>query len=224
MKASKNNELDNKYPIPVDVIDIVEEAGEALVNIGGYDKAIETGIAVLDKYPNHPRLLNFVGKVHYSGGNFTSAEEYYLRAITEAPDFALAYSNLSLLYSKIDDLEKAERFARRSIKLFKASAIPWNTLGICFAKKGETRRALEHFLAAYGYDSNFTKAAYNIACCYSILNEPEKALEYLALSLDSPKLIELAEEDSEFDSIRILPKFKEIINEARASIVNRKDN
>ena len=216
-------ELEDKYPIPADVEDIVEEAGRLMNETGESEKALNAYLSALNIYPNHPRILNFVGKVYYTGGNFTSAEEYYLRAIAEAPDFAFAYSNLSLLYSKIDDLEKAERYARRSIKLFKASAIPWNTLGVCFAKRGETRRALEHFLAAYGYDPKYTKAAYNIACCYSVLNEPEKALEYLTGSLENRVMIKLAEEDPVLSNVRELPEFEEVLNEAMALIANEKD-
>jgi len=214
-------EIEDKYPIPADIEDIFDEAGRLMNETGEIEEALNAYLSALNKYPNHPRILNFVGLAYDRGKDFTRAEEYYRRAIDEAPDFAFAYSNLSLLYSRKGDLEQAEHYARYSIKLFKISPIPWNTLGICFAFKGETQRALEHFLAAYGYDPEFTNAAYNIACCYSLMNDTEKALKYLAISLDGRRHIELAEEDPVLSNIRRLPEFEKILDKARKYISDR---
>lgn len=211
-------ELEEKYPIPKDVEDIFEKAGDALVNVGGSAEVLETCLTILDKYPDHPRILNAVGKAYRAVGDSERAREYFMRITVRTPDYVYAYSNISLLYSETGDFEEAERYARRAIKLFNISPIPWNTLGVCFATKGETRRALDHFLAAYGYDPGFCKAAYNIACCYSLLGEKDKAIEYLASGLDTKRRIELAETDSGLDNIRGLREFERIVEEAKKKL------
>lgn len=212
-------ELDEKYPIPKDVKDLYDE-GFAAGEMGDNSAALDIYLKVLKEYPDHPKVLNAVAWMHRREGRFAEAEVYFLRAISVAPNYVFAYNNLGLMYSETGEYEKAADYARRSIGLLKSSAIPWNTLGIYYLDVGEVRRALEHFLAAYGYDPGFNKAAYNIACCYSQLGDKEKALEYLAIGVDTARRLELAENDSDFDNIRELPEFKEILNEARASLAD----
>jgi adenylate cyclase len=128
------------------------------------------------------------------------------------------------MYCESGEHEKAAEYARRSLELLKTSPIPWNTLGIYYMHVGELRRGLEHFKAAYSYDSEYTKAAYNIACCYSRLGDNEKALEYLAIGVDTARRLKLAEEDSDFDNIRVLPEFERILNTAREKLDNKAEN
>jgi tetratricopeptide (TPR) repeat protein len=122
------------------------------------------------------------------------------------------------MYSEMGELEKASEYARRSVMILTESAIPWHTLGVYYLTRGQLVTAIDHFLAAYSYDPAYTKAAYNAACCYALLGEIDEALEYLKKSLDSPERIARAEKDEDFASIRDLPGFKQVIEEARKSL------
>ncbi|MCP4231457.1 MAG: tetratricopeptide repeat protein [bacterium] len=212
-------ELVEKYQVPEDVKDLFQEGSEAR-DSGEYGRALLMFLDILKDYPENPRILNAVARTYRWQRRFKQAEECFLQTIAIAPDYVFAYNNLSLMYCDMGEHEKAANYARRSIALLKSSAIPWNTLGIYYLDIGEVRRALEHFKASYGYNSEFNKAAYNIACCYSLLGEKEKALDYLAKGLDKLRRIELAENDPDFDNIRNLPEFKQILKDARAKVVD----
>ncbi len=216
-------EIDEKYPIPADVESSYQD-GISAYNNDEYEKSLLIFLDILKKYPENPKILNAVAQTYRLQRDFKQAEECFLRAITAAPDYVYAYNNLSLMFCEMGEHEKAAYYARLSIGLLKSSPIPWNTLGIYYIAIGEVRRGLEHIKAAYGYDPNYTKAAYNIACCYSLLGDKEKALEYLAIGVDTTRRLKLAEEDPELDKIRELPKFKEILNAAREKLDSVGDN
>ncbi len=127
-----------------------------------------------------------------------------------------------MLYCETDRHEEAAHYARLTIKIMKHSPVPWDTLGLYYLTQGEIQRALEHFAAAYEYDRSYTRAAYNIACCYSITGETDKALEYLAKALDNERRIELAENDKDLEAIRDLPEFEQVLKDAGA--VNEEQN
>lgn len=109
-------------------------------------------------------------------------------------------------------------YARSSVAILRSSPIPWNALGLCFVKRGQVGRGLEHFLAAYELDPKFSKAAYNIACCYSLLGDTDRALKYLPKGLDSYRRVTLAETDPELNNVRDLPEFRLILEEARGKL------
>ena len=210
-------ELDEKYALPEDAKGLYDDA-IAAINRGKHDDARRFLGQLLEKHPEHPRVLNALASTFRKEGNYEKAEETFFRPIAAAPDYVYAYNNLSLLYSEIGKLEKAAEYARRSIKLLKGSAVPWHTLGVYYLKRGQLRTAIDHFLAAYSYDPEYVKAAYNTACCYALLGETDEALEYLAKSLASPERVARAEADEDFADLRDLPEFKKVIEEAKRTL------
>jgi mannose-6-phosphate isomerase-like protein (cupin superfamily) len=53
---------------------------------------------------------------------------------------------------------------------------------------------------------------YNLACCESLAGRPADAVEHLRLAIDrSERLRSMAADDSDFDSIRDQPAFKELV-------------
>lgn len=210
-------EIDEKHSLPEDVDSIYWEAYSA-INERKYGDARSLLYQILSKYPEHPRALNALASTLRKEGNYEKAEETFFRAITAAPDYVYAYNNLSLMYSEMGNLEKAAEYARRSIKLLKGSAVPWHTLGVYYMKRGQLRTAIDHFLAAYSYDPQYAKAAYNTACCYALLGEIDEALEYLATSLDSLERVARAEADEDFADLRDLPGFKKVIEETKRAL------
>lgn len=209
-------DINNKYAIPEDVDSLYGEALSAIKQ-KRYDEARRFLFRILDKYSEHPRVLNALAATYRFEGKYEKAEDCFFRAITAYPDYVYAYSNLSLMYSEMGEIEKAGEYARRSVTILRESAIPWHTLGIYYLTRGQLLTAIDHFLAAYSYDPTYKKAAYNAACCYALVGEIDEALDYLKKSLDSPERIARAEEDEDFADIRDLPEFKRIIEEARKS-------
>ncbi|MCP4230761.1 MAG: tetratricopeptide repeat protein, partial [bacterium] len=126
-------------------------------------------------------------------------------------DHPLALSNISSLYSTIGKYEKAAEYARRAIKSYKESPIPQNTLGLYYARKGDSNTALDYFLAAFSSDESYLVAAYNAACAYTDLNQSENALKYLELAFTDERYIAEASNGRDLDRLRELPEFKALI-------------
>lgn len=80
-----------------------------------------------------------------------------------------------------------------------------------FAKAAEVlQEAIMEFPESY-------EALYNLACCYSMLGEKDKAFTYLHRAIHiSPTCIDWAKEDREFDPIRDDPFFSQLIEEDQA--------
>jgi superkiller protein 3 len=209
-------EIREKYYIPEDSKSSYDET-ISVMDRGEYENARRLLELLLAEYPEHPHVLNALAETFRREGDYKKAEDCYFRAIAAAPDYVYAYNNLSLMYSSMCELEKAAEYARLSIQIMNASPIPWHTLGIYYLAREQFRVALDYFLAAYSYDPEYTKAAYNAACCYALLGEIDEALEYLKKGLDSAERIAKAEKDKDFAGIRDHPGFKQIIEEAKKS-------
>lgn len=210
-------EIDEKYALRGDVQGLYDDA-VAAINLEKYDDARQLLYQILDKYPEHPYVLNALASAFRKEGNYKKAEETFFRAIAAAPDYVYAYNNLSLMYSEMGKLGKAAEYARRSIKLLKGSAVPWHTLGVYYMKRGQLRTAIDHFLAAYSYDPEYAKAAYNAACCYATVGETDEAIKYLSKSLDSLERVAKAEADEDFVHLRNVPEFKKVIEDAKQTL------
>lgn len=137
---------DKKYPVPDYIKDAYVEAVEIMEeNEPARARRVLEGLLELE--PNEPRLLNSLANTYFIEDKLGLAEEYFLKALMYGPDFSVANSNLSSLYSKTGRYEESAKYARRAIKYSKESPIPWNTLGVYYARSGDYKTALEYFLA-----------------------------------------------------------------------------
>jgi len=69
----------------------------------------------IDRSNNNPRIINRLGTLYGRYGLFSQAEEQFVRALNENPDYAPALINLGYIYFLRDDLEEAlDYFGRAS--------------------------------------------------------------------------------------------------------------
>ena len=54
-------------------------------------------------YPDHPPLLNLIGTLAFTNGDYSLAEDAFLRAIELRPKLAVSYSNLAKLYYRVGE-------------------------------------------------------------------------------------------------------------------------
>jgi len=91
------------------------------------------------------------------------------------------------------------------------AARPARRLGFALREAGQLEEAREWFEKALALDGDSPGDLYNLACMYGVLNEPEKALDYLEKALDH----RFAEDDillsdADLEAVRKLPRFQEI--------------
>lgn len=211
-----------KYSVPEELVQDYERARE-LIEAEEFEEAEAVLNGILEVVPDHPRVTYALGTAFHharargpdESEGIRKAEETLLRAIELGPDLAEARSFLSYLYAKTNRREEASKHIEIAIKLEAKSARNWNSIGLYFAVEGEYERALDYFLAAYSIDTGYFVAAYNAGCVYARLGDAESALEYLKTGLSSRRLINGADCDPDFDSIRDLPEFKKIMSAAK---------
>lgn len=75
------------------------------------------------------------------------------------------------------------------------------------------RKSIKYFKSAFEMDTTRAPVAYNIACCYSLLNIKDSAIIWLKKTVNLGTY--MFERDPDFDNIRDMPEFKELDEKAR---------
>ena len=79
---------------------------------------------------------------------------------------------------------------------------------------GEYAKAAEHGRAIADANPAYWAVAYNVACCEALAGRPAEALVYLRKAIDTAdQARELAKDDSDLESLREDPAFKELVGE-----------
>ncbi|PPR11304.1 MAG: hypothetical protein CFH41_00885 [Alphaproteobacteria bacterium MarineAlpha11_Bin1] len=78
------------------------------VNAKHYPKAINLLNYVIEKKPNHPDALNYLGYSHRKSGDFARAVSYYKKALSLDPKHLGANEYLGQAYVELDNLEAAK--------------------------------------------------------------------------------------------------------------------
>jgi tetratricopeptide (TPR) repeat protein len=209
-----------QYPMSVELVGYFEavtrmiDDGEARPAIGILEGLLADGY-------EHPWISSTLGYLYFSvkpsdkpEGNL-KAEEILLAALERYPDYAEVHRWLSVVYSWSGRYEEAANHVEKALELDRKSPGNWNAFGLFYLKQKEYDIALGNFLAAYALDRGYTTSAYNIACCYANMKEPEKALEYLGVALASKKHVGPAETDPDLEPLRGSPEFKRVVAAAK---------
>ena len=111
----------------------------------------KTGVVNADLVNVPPNALASYQKAQQSAhaGNNKAAIEELKQAISEYPNFMLAYNELGVQYLKLNDLNKADEALRRALKISPEAATPLLNHGIVLALMGKFESAvleLEHSL------------------------------------------------------------------------------
>ncbi len=168
-----------------------------------------------------PKLFEaayFYGRALKSQGRFTEAVKQFERAAIIRPeDFSAASMQASSLKS-LGMHAESEAINRRVLKLIQDrlelnpdDARACNLGATTYAKLGEPEGALEFAQRSLDIDPDDPMLLYNVACTYSMIGKVDEALACLERSIDRGfGHREWIDHDSDFDSIRDLPRFKAI--------------
>ncbi len=176
-------------------------------------------------------LANFAKASNNDPGLYEQAFEKYQKAIALKPDFAEAYYNWGVhlanfakasnndpgLYEQaIEKYQKAASLNPNDANIYNSWGIDlFDIYRIKRNNISNAEKAIEKLLEAEKLSEG--SASFNLACAYSLINNPVKSLFYLdkALALKHNNIAEI-ECDSDLDSIRNLPAFKQLIEKYRS--------
>jgi serine/threonine protein kinase/Tfp pilus assembly protein PilF len=183
-----------------------------------YDEAIEHFETAMRLDPKLFEAPFFYGRSMRSQGRFAEAAKLFERASTLRPEDYQAPAMLATTFSSLGQPEDALATHRRVIKLVEErlalnpdDARACNLAATSYSALGETESALEFSRRSLEIDPDDPMLLYNVACTYSLLGKSDDALSCLERAIDRGfGHREWIDHDSDFDSIRDLPRFKAI--------------
>ena len=181
---SKNAVIANKIGIAYHQMQQLDNARKS------YEQAIRLK-------PDYAEAINNIGTVYYARKNFGRAIRYYQRALKYAPNSASIYSNLGTAYFARKKYKEAMETYQTALKLDPNVFENHGSYGVLLEERSVEERAKFHF---------------HLAKLYAQAGRNELALQYLRKALEEGfKEKKKIEEDPDFQAMRDLPEFKELL-------------
>ena len=186
------------------------------------DTAIrETNIMLMIR-PEDYGAHSFIGMMYYEHGNFDMAVAHLEKAVQQNITGLATWSILIDCFGALGDTAKRNRYIDESLPLYElyleknsADAGTRVHYALSLANRGLKDRAHEQITLILKSTYINPIVYYNIACVYSILNEPKPAIAMLSKGFDNGfNPGESIKTDPDFKNIRETPEFKEIAKRA----------
>jgi adenylate cyclase len=167
-------------------------------------------------------------RLHYTQREFEAAIRHYEKAAAAIDSDWSSCSMLIPCYRSLGDSAGVQRAAQRLLACAEKivaqepdnGAVMAGGVG-ALAVLGQTERALEWAERAVLLDPDNMNMRYNVACTLIVeLDRKEEALDLLGPAVDrfGPEFLSWAEADPDFDSVRDHPRFKAMIDSAKARV------
>jgi tetratricopeptide (TPR) repeat protein len=176
-------------------------------------------------------IANKIGIAYHQMQQLESARKSYEQAIRLKPDYAEAINNLGTVYYARKSFGRAIRYYQRALKYTPNSASIYSNLGTAYFARKKYKEAMETYQTALKLDPNVfenhgsygvlleersveerAKFHFHLAKLYAQTGRNELALQYLRKALEEGfKDKKKMEEDPDFQAMRDLPEFKELL-------------
>ena len=165
----------------------------------------------------------FYGRVCFQRGELQRAADLFERAERINDDDFQSPILLRQIYRSQGRLEDAREAARRGIERAERQLElnPDDTralnLGLgALAELGEVEKAIQFAERSLSIDGENPDTLYNVACGYALIGESERALDCLERAgLRGMAIAEWAENDSDLESLRALPRFRKLMDDLK---------
>jgi len=206
----------------------VETRGDIFMARKMYREAID--VFREDKSKN-PVISNKIGIAYHQMQQLDNARKYYEQAVRFKPSYAEAINNLGTVYYARKSFSRAIRYYKRALKYTPNSASIYSNLGTAYFARKKYKEAMETYQIALKLDPNVfenhgsygvlleernveerAKFHFHMAKLYAQVGRNELALQYLRKALEEGfKEKKKIEEDPDFQAMRDLPEFKELL-------------
>jgi len=178
------------YKAVLDQIDIGHSQDSLLeiVLIELNNKDIQKAKDVLDKVEindiNQTVVLDLKGKILLKQGDYINAKASFLAAIDHNPNFAIAYHNLSICYSLLDQHQLAKENLLKAISLKDDVSLFYFTLAKLNEVNSNNTAAIKNYKKAISLDKEYKEAMVNYSQLLKSLGEYKEGLNYLDKAID----------------------------------------
>jgi len=174
--------------------------------------AAEQAIALSPESASNYQLL---GEIALEEKDFKTAEKQLNKAIELAPEDAGSQYLLGSMYFDQERIPEAIEALSVVTKNEPEFAPAHSLLGLCYLKTNLRLHALTEFKQAVELNSSDHSSMYNIACIYSLMNNPDSAIKWLERSIDCGfKDFDHMKEDADLDNIRSNPEYVKLLEHA----------
>jgi tetratricopeptide (TPR) repeat protein len=179
---------------------------------GNIEEAISIYYKIIKIDPLHSSTLNNLGAIHEQREEYSLALDFLIKSIEIDPNYYLSHFNIGVVYFALGDIEKSV-YHYNIAKELKSDYeyIYLNLSAICIDKK-EYQKAVDILSEGIRYNERAYDLYYNRACSYSIMNNHEKALDDIEISLSLyPSLIKWVVWDDDLLILRDKDRYAEIV-------------
>jgi tetratricopeptide (TPR) repeat protein len=180
---------------------------------------------------NSAVILNKTGIAHHQMMDLGTAKRYYNRAIKANPKYSEAINNLGTVYYATKSYRRAISQYKKALRIAPNSASIYSNLGTAYFARKNYKDAMEAYQQALALDPEVfehksthgvllqertvaekAKFHYYLSKMYAKAGQNERALLYIRKALEEG-FKERARflEEPEFDALRELPEFKELM-------------
>jgi spore maturation protein CgeB len=138
------------------------ENAQALFREGPLDEAGKFYQDVLIEDSQNIDALHDLGIIAFQKGNFQTAAEYFIKALTIKPDYPVAQNNLGVAFYELGLRKEAKVCYETALALKPDYAEAHNNLGILFRNQGSGNEAMSYFQKAVELKSDYTEARKNL--------------------------------------------------------------
>jgi Flp pilus assembly protein TadD/uncharacterized caspase-like protein len=171
-----------------------------------YRKSIELDSTISWTYTNLASLC-------YDQQDYAQAEHYAQKAIQNGADDPVLFYTLGNIRLNSGQAGQARGMYEQTIRLEPQHPYAHFGLGIALERSGEISRAIEAYAKNFEITPGYPVPCISIAALYALQNEPGKALDWLQKGLEHGYANKgNLEENEDFDSLRELPRFRELMN------------
>jgi type IV pilus assembly protein PilF len=124
--------------------------GIAYIKAGQYTTALREFIAAEKINPNDAEIHYYMGLTYHGKGMKDKAVGEFKKALSLNPDYSEAHNYLGTVYLEMELYDKAIESFRlaQSNALYETPAVALNNMGWAYYKKGDNKRAIEHYSRA----------------------------------------------------------------------------
>ena len=194
--------------------------GEALRVAGRMDEAVEAFDCALEADPSSFEANLAYARLARGIGQLERSSELFIRALEIQPtDYQAPLLLQSILYA-LGRNEEANRYARlglsraeEALKLHPEGSRPAQLAAPAAAMLGQRDEAIRWIERALWMDPDDAQAQYNVACAWSVLGEPERALDVLEKWAERGGVLarNWLERDPDLTPIRSNPRYRQLI-------------
>jgi tetratricopeptide (TPR) repeat protein/TolB-like protein/predicted Ser/Thr protein kinase len=196
-----------------------EGIGNVYLRQGKWSEAIPQFQKALSIAPDSPTYSN-VGTAYFLLKRYDESTRMFEKATEMTPNDEALFANLGDAYRWSGHSDKATAAYDRAISLaFQSlqvnprSASTMGDLALCYAKKGDTRNALQYIQQARSIDSGDVQLMYSEVQVKAMVAKPEDAVKALKVALEKGYNAQEAWNDPELQKLQALPQFSQLVNE-----------